>query len=290
VIPESLQGALAPYLDGAILSCERVGGGCIAQASCLRTSGSRYFLKWGGTPVGDTFPAEAFGLGLLRQAESLLVVPGVVAVDATDEGRPGFLLLEWIDAGLPSDSFWEEFGRGLAELHRASSDRYGADHGNFIGRLPQINDWAENWRAFFRECRLEPQVNMARERGAWATVWNLHLERLYDRLDYLLPARPEASVLHGDLWSGNFMITLSGQAALVDPAAYHGHRETDLAMTELFGGFRDGFYDSYREAWPLEPGYSDRREIYNLYHLINHLNHFGQSYAGSVSGILKRFA
>ncbi|HET6568988.1 MAG TPA: fructosamine kinase family protein [Rhodothermales bacterium] len=278
-----------PYLDGPIRSCERVGGGCIAQASCLRTKGSRYFLKWGDSPVGDTFQAEAFGLGLLRDSGSPLVVPQALAVEAPGVERPGFLLLEWVDAGSPPVSFWEDFGRGLAVLHRNASGRYGADQDNFIGRLPQANRRMESWPAFFRECRLEPQLSMARERGVWRSGWDPLLERLYNRLDDLLPARPEASVLHGDLWSGNYMVTTSGRAALIDPAAYHGHREVDLAMTELFGGFRAGFYDAYREAWPLAPGYSERKEIYNLYHLINHLNHFGQSYAGSVSAILGRY-
>ena len=127
----------------------------------------------------------------------------------------------------------------------------------------------------------------AREAGRWTSGWDAPLEGLYARLDELLPERPEASVLHGDLWSGNVLVTEAGAAALVDPAAYYGHREADLALTELFGGFDARFYAAYREAWPLEPGYAARREVYNLYHLINHLNHFGGSYARSVQAALE---
>ena len=131
---------------------------------------------------------------------------------------------------------------------------------------------------------------MAREAGRWTSGWDASLERLYARLDELLPARPEASILHGDLWSGNVLATEAGVAAIVDPAAYYGHREADLALTELFGGFDGRFYAAYREAWPLEPGYAARREVYNLYHLINHLNHFGGHYARSVGAALEVFS
>lgn len=289
-LPESLQESLAPYLDGPVRSCEPVGGGCIAHASRLETGGTRYFLKWGDGAVGETFPAESFGLSLLHTAKSPLRIPRVLAAEAPGEAKPGFLLMEWIEAGTPGASFWKDFGRALAALHRNAGQTYGAERDNFIGRLPQVNTPSDGWPAFFRTCRLELQVRMARERGRWSASWDTPLDHLYARLHDLLPAKPPASVLHGDLWSGNFMVTSMRGAALVDPAAYYGHRETDLAMTELFGGFQPGFYDAYREAWPLEPGYEDRKELYNLYHLINHLNHFGQSYAGSVAGILRRFS
>lgn len=137
--------------------------------------------------------------------------------------------------------------------------------------------------------RLEPQVRVARDGGRWQDHWTSHFDRMMHRLDGLLPKRPEPSILHGDLWSGNFLVTKTGRAALIDPAVYYGHREADLAMTELFGGYDDAFYAAYRSAWAVEAGYADRREVYNLYHLINHLNHFGAGYAGSVDRILKAF-
>lgn len=289
MLPEALSQALRPHLGAAIRKHASVGGGCIANASRLETDEGTYFLKWGRGEVAQTLPAEAAGLRALRGARSPLFVPDVRAVQAETEEAPGFLLMAWIEEGTRGTDFWEAFGQGLAALHRHTAERYGFDVDNFIGRLPQQNAWEPSWAAFFRAYRLEPQAAMARERGRWSSDWNAPFEALLDQLGALLPEQPPASVLHGDLWSGNFLVEVSGRAALIDPAAYYGHREADLAMTELFGGFSAPFCAAYREAWPLEPGYERRREVYNLYHLINHLNHFGQSYAGSVARILKRF-
>jgi fructosamine-3-kinase len=198
--------------------------------------------------------------------------------------------MHWINSGRKGLHFWSAFGQGVVALHEHTGDAFGFEQDNFIGRLPQHNDTERTWPRFFRSQRLAPQVRMARERGAWQSEWDTPLETLYRRLPDLLPKQPPPSIVHGDLWSGNFMVTAVGEAALVDPAAYYGHREVDLAMTELFGGFDEAFYQSYRAAWPLEPGYEERRSIYNLYHLINHLNHFGGRYAGSVASTLQAFA
>lgn len=248
-----------------------------------------FFLKWGDA-AGATFAAEAAGLDALREAGSPLVVPAVHAVRAATADSPGALLLDWVEPGKPTADFWTRFGQDLAALHRHTADQYGFAEDNFIGRLPQRNTLHATWPAFVRAERLGPQVTWARERGRWQRAWDTPYEALLDRLDALLPARPPASILHGDLWGGNFLVTTDGSAALVDPAAYHGHREADLAMTELFGGFDERFYAAYRAAWPLEPGYADRRDVYNLYHLLNHLNHFSGSYAGAVDRLLRRFA
>ncbi|QXD14845.1 fructosamine kinase family protein [Rhodocaloribacter litoris] len=290
MLPAALTDALAAMLGTSVRRCEPVGGGCIALACRVETAEGSYFLKWGRGDVARTFWAEADGLRALHEAASPLLVPEVLALGDPDEATPGFLLMTWIEAGTRGPGFWEAFGRGLAHLHRHTAGRYGFDEDNFIGRLPQHNAWADDWPAFFRERRLEPQVRWARERGRWHRRWDRPLERLYARLDDLLPARPEPSLLHGDLWSGNVMTARDGRAALIDPAVYFGHREADLAMTELFGGFNPAFYAAYREAWPLEPGYAERRAVYNLYHLLNHLNHFGEGYAGSVAEVLDRFA
>ena len=289
-LPGSLLDALGRTLPSPVRAVAPVGGGCIANACRVETEQGPFFLKWSrDADVARTFAAEAAGLRALRAAESPLVVPGVRAVEAAGGASPAFLLLDWIEQGRGDRVFWERFGQGLAALHRHAVDRYGFDGDNFIGRLPQENDWSESWVDFFLDRRLLPQVRMARERGRWSDAWERPFERLCARLPDLLPDRPEASILHGDLWSGNFLITAGGDAALVDPAAYHGHRETDLAMTGLFGGFDARFYAAYRAAWPLGAGYEERREIYNLYHLLNHLNHFGGGYAGSVASTLRRF-
>jgi len=289
-LPDALHDALEAHLDAVIHDVIAVSGGCIANACRLETDDDPLFLKWGDHEVARTFPGEAAGLEALAAAESDLHVPEVQATDEPTGDRPGFLSLAWINTGRQGRRFWEDFGRGLARLHRTTADRYGFDRDNFIGRLPQSNTWADSWPEFFRRERLEPQVNRARENDRWKAAWDSPLEQLDRRLDDLLPAEPPASVLHGDLWKGNFMVTAIGEPALIDPATYHGHREADLAMTELFGGFEPPFYKAYRDAWPLESDYDERREIYNLYHLINHLNHFGAGYANSVASTLNRFA
>lgn len=276
---------------GEVRRAEAVGGGCIANATRVEAGAGTFFLKWADGEAGRTFEAEAAGLRALRSADAPLVVPEVLAVEDAAGERPGFLLMDWVEAGRPSAPFWTGFGEGLAALHRHAepAGRYGFGQSNFIGRLPQPNDWRADWPAFFRSQRLAPQIAMARGSGRWRSGWDAPANVLLARLDDLLPADPPASVLHGDLWSGNFLPTSIGRAALIDPAAYFGHREADLALTELFGGFDGRFYDAYRAAWPLAPGYAERREVYNLYHLLNHLNHFGAGYAGGVERVLRRF-
>ncbi|WP_456425679.1 fructosamine kinase family protein [Rhodocaloribacter sp.] len=289
-LPAPLAETLRIRLGAPVRRCVPVGGGCIARACRVETGAGRFFLKWGEAAVARTFPAEARGLRALRAAESPLHVPEVIACEEATAHGPGVLLMEWIDAGEKGPRFWERFGRGLASLHGHTAERFGFEADNYIGRLPQKNAPMAEWPTFFRARRLEPQAAMARAAGRWPRRWDAPFDALCDRLDALLPRRPEASLLHGDLWSGNFMVTREGGAALIDPAAYFGHAEADLAMTELFGGFDARFYDAYREARPLEPGYAERRDVYNLYHLLNHLNLFGEGYAGSVASVLLRYA
>ena len=279
IVFETLMGAV-------VKRSSRIGGGCIANATRVETGAGTFFLKWGKGEVAETFAAEAEGLRALRKADAPLLIPEVLAVGS---GEAAYLLLEWIEQGSEDERFWDAFGAGFATLHRTMGERHGFSISNFIGRLPQQNDWTDTWPAFFAAQRLEPQAAMARERGRWQNSWDGLYERLVGRLPSLIPVEAPPSVLHGDLWSGNYMVASDGRAALVDPATYFGHREADLAMTELFGGFSRRFYRSYDEVWPLEPGYAERKEIYNLYHLINHLNHFGSSYASGVDRILHRF-
>ena len=290
MIPDRCLDALVPHLEGTVQSQEAVQGGCIANASRLVTTAERYFVKWSDGAAAQTFEAEAAGLEALAAADAPLVIPEVVAVQGPTSDAPGFLVLEWIPTESARSDVWERFGTGLAQLHRHATDQYGFGRDNFIGRLPQPNPWHTSWPAFFRAARLEPQVQRARDAGRWLAAWNDPLDRLYRRLPDLLPAEPPASVVHGDLWKGNFMITEKSTPVLIDPAAYYGHREVDLAMTELFGGFSAPFYAAYRSAWPLPSGYGRRKTVYNLYHLINHLNHFGSGYADAVGASLAEFA
>ncbi len=288
-LPSRLQKILEMRLGVRIHDARPLAGGCIANATRLVTSSCVYFMKWSGEEAGETFHAEAEGLRALLQAGTRLRIPNVVEVAPPQDGRPGYLVLEYVEEGPESDDHWRELGLDLAELHRFEGDRYGFHTDNFIGRLPQSNDARATWPEFFIDQRIGVQVAMARSRGRWHGQWDVPLDHLLTRIDEILPQTPPRSLLHGDLWRGNVLADRRGVPVLIDPAVYYGHRETDLAMAELFGGFSSRFFDAYESAWPLEPGYVDRRPIYQLYHLLNHLNIFGDGYAGSVDRILKRW-
>ncbi len=298
MIGEPLRDALTDLLGGEPVIRRGVGGGSIARAFELELAGRRMFLKTGGPAVAATFPGEAAGLEALRAAASPLRIPRVLGrAAAGDHDAGGFLLLEWLEPGPRPPDFWDRLARGLAALHHHESrapdgrPRYGFARDNHIGRTPQANGWMRAWPAFFAERRLAPQVARARAAGLWSRGWDRPLARLLSALPRELPRAPCPSLVHGDLWSGNVLCARGGAPALFDPAAYYGHREVDLAMSELFGGFAPRFYDAYREAWPLEPGYPRRRAIYNLYHAINHLNLFGaDAYVGMVTRHLTALA
>ena len=272
----------------------------MSRAARVETARGPVFAKWARGPAADTYGAEAEGLALLRatadRAGAGVVVPQPLAVVPQTNGWAG-LVLPWIEPARPSPSDWRRAGAGLAALHRVDAGAdYGLDGDNWIGSKPQRNGRLGSWPRFFGEQRLLAQAETVRhlardgagQRGAWDGAWDAPLARLVARLPELLPETPPRSVVHGDLWAGNAMGTGGGQVALIDPAAYVGHREVDLAMTELFGGFPAAFYDGYQEAWALEPGYPERREVYNLFHLINHLTH-GASYRQPVQATLRRF-
>lgn len=289
MLPDDVCELVEEGLGEVIQTTDSLGGGCIAHATRLGTDAGTYFLKWSREEAARTFTAEAAGLRALREAGSAIRIPEPLIVVDGGDGKAGILLLEWIERSVTSKRFWEAFGHDLADLHRHSAERYGFHRSNYIGRLPQENEWVANWPEFFWTRRIEPQVRRAKQTGIWQNAWEAPLKRIGDQLDAYLPMHPEASVVHGDLWAGNFIPASDGHAALIDPATYFGHRETDLAMTRLFGGFPMDFYAAYQEAWPLEDEWEVRFEIYNLYHLINHLNHFGAGYASSIQRVLKRF-
>jgi fructosamine-3-kinase len=234
------------------------------------------------------FAAEAYALDQLRDHAAELVVPHVIAHAEADGDAPAWLALEWLHPAPRSPEFLERLGRGLAQMHRASTDpSWGWDRDNFIGSLAQQNAPADTWLGFWRDRRLGPQLNLARRSGRLPgreADW----ERLFDRLPAILrPADEDGpSLLHGDLWSGNVLSTAMGPA-LIDPATYRGHREADLAMADLFGGFGDRFHAAYGEVWPLQPGYEARRPVYQLYYLLGHVNLFGGGYVGQTAETLR---
>ena len=275
---------------GQILESRAVDGGDISQAAYLRLANGRQALvKWhAGSPSG-LFTAERQGLERLGAAGALRV-PEVLAHRESNQGQPAFIVMEWLEHGSKTAAVAERLGLGLAALHRLSAPSFGLDQANFIGANPQPNQPTADWVTFFRSQRLEFQMKLAGQNGLLPARRARRLETLLTRLGDWLPTHPPVSLLHGDLWGGNWLATASGEPALIDPAVYYGHREADLAFTELFGGFPPSFYAAYRQAWPLESGYEERRDLYNLYHLLNHLNLFGEGYGGSVDTVLQRYA
>ncbi len=256
-----------------------VGGGSINRTEVLHLSnGTHLFLKSNSARHRGLFTEEARGLLALSTADGP-GVPQPLAVGLGSERQ--ILLLEYVSQGHRRPTFSKDLGHSLAALHRSRrNDACGFDSDNHIGSTPQMNGWDTDWHRFFGEKRLLFQVRLAAKQGYVDTSMEREVEALVSRLPDLLPAPDDdaSSLLHGDLWGGNVMAGPDGEPFLIDPAVYYGHREADLAMTELFGGLGREFFDAYCEAWPLESGYSDRRDLYNLYHLLNHLNLFGTSY------------
>ncbi len=262
-----------------------VSGGSINLSAKIDTTGGVFFLKTNDTfRYPKMFEKEAAGLDFLRGTKTL-AIPGIV-LTGEDDGQ-AFLMLEFIEARTRRSDFWEMFGRGLAELHRNTNFRFGFSESNFIGSLVQANTEHGSWEDFFIEERLEKQLKLARSSGKMNESDTTLIRKLYSRLDSLIPVERPA-LLHGDLWSGNFLTNSEGNAVLIDPAIYFGHREMDLAMTKLFGGFEEGFYNSYNEIYPLSQGFEDRIDIHNLYPLMVHVNLFGGGYVGDVRRILKK--
>lgn len=268
-----------------------VSGGDINRAYALELSdGGKVFMKSNRRENKDFFRAESEGLSAIRQTETIRVPAELAA--GTDDGE-AFLLLEFIKSGSGSRSASEELGTDLAMMHMAdtaqfvSGGLYGFTSNNYIGAGKQINTPKQTWTEFFTECRLIPQFEKARQ--YFSKEEHRSIEAFLGRIDRYIaePARP--SLLHGDLWAGNYMIDDEGHPWLIDPAVYVGHAEADLAMTELFGGFDRIFYDAYRSAAGIDHDYKDRRDIYNLYHLLNHLNLFGSGYLHSVKSIIRRY-
>ena len=272
----SLPAALRAALPGEPVRVLPETGGCISQAATVELAdGRRVFTKHLPDAPAGFFAAEARGLAWLDTGA--LPVPRVLAQGA------GFLVLEHIPGGEATPAGWEALGRGLAALHADAPPTFGLDHDNFIGRLPQPNPPADTWAAFYRDHRLAPMVRRAHDRGLLDRPLRQTLDRLLDTLpQHLGPPEPPAR-LHGDLWSGNVRFDDTGQPWLLDPAVAGGHREQDLAMMRLFGGFDDRCYAAYAEAMPLAPGWQDRLPLFQLYPLLVHLVIFGAGYRRQVA-------
>jgi protein-ribulosamine 3-kinase len=285
-IPDSIIETLQNGHNLTIAGGRSVSGGSINQAYRVETNNGPLFLKLNRSAPDDFFEKEAEGLRLLKSAGSGLRIPEVIAAERPADNRPAFLLMEYIETGRSGDSF--AFGEKLADLHKNGANLFGLDHNNYIGSLPQSNRQHSRWSDFFHEERILPQLKMAIDSGRMnrnaISQWN----SLAKQLDDLLPCA-DPSLIHGDLWGGNYLFDTDGNAVLIDPAVYYGHPEMDLAFTKMFGGFSADFYEGYWTVTPSEPGFEERVPIYNLYPLLVHVNLFGGHYVSQTEGVLGRF-
>jgi fructosamine-3-kinase len=253
-----------------------VGGGCINEAHCLEGGARRYFVKLNSAGRLAMFEAEAAGLEAILASRSIYA-PAPLATGVG--GGRSWLVLEQIDFGTASRSTSAALGEQLAQMHRCTAEAYGWHRDNTIGATPQPNPWTAEWREFLRRHRLAFQLELAAGNGAPDRLVDRGRRLLENLGAFFADYRPAPSLLHGDLWGGNWGTDAQGRPVIFDPAVYFGDREADLAMTELFGGFDRTFYDAYDGAWPRDPGYRVRRSLYNLYHVLNHFNLFGGGYA-----------
>ncbi|MFI5306428.1 MAG: fructosamine kinase family protein [Polyangiales bacterium] len=282
----ALRSALERRLGSAVTRVEGVSGGDINQAHRATLADDRVlFVKSRARALPDLFAAEAHGLGWLAQAGALRV-PEVIATSDGEDGAPPFLVLEWIERSRPGRDHDERLGRGLAALHRYSAPSFGLDRDNYLATLPQANDARPNWPTFYAERRLETLLARAMQQGHASSAMRSGFARLLPRMTEACgPAEPPAR-LHGDLWGGNALCDEHGAPVLIDPAVYGGHREIDLAMMKLFGGFSSRCFSAYHEAYPLAPGHEHRVALYQLYPLLAHVCLFGGGYVSQVERAL----
>lgn len=295
-----------------IVQTDRVSGGDINKAYGLSlNTGDKIFMKANAKNNAAFFTAEAAGLTAIKSTGAIST-PEILCT-GTDDGEDvgySFLLLKFIKSGGKKADYWETLGTELAAMHKADTSdfikrsggrddkstdksnapadgRFGFFQDNFVGARAQKNTPYSSWIDFFRDYRLAPQFRDAD--SYFSSEDRKKITKLLDNLDHFLIEPDYPSLLHGDLWSGNVMCGPDGKAMLIDPACYVGNREADIAMTELFGGFPGEFYEAYKKAAPLEPGYEERRDLYNLYQLLNHLNIFGSGYLGPVLSIVSEY-
>jgi fructosamine-3-kinase len=281
----SLREEIAALLDAEIRDVEAVGGGDIGESwRVVLSSGEGYFVKNYRDSASDLAQCEADGLHWLEEAEALETarVAGVL------EDAP-VLILHWIEAAGPGPDFAEKLGRGLAKLHAFGAPEFGFTGPNYIGSLPQENESCERWADFYGYRRLEPLLRSARDARVLEASLVREADRLLGRLDSLCGAPESPARLHGDLWSGNLLCNEAGAPVLIDPAVYGGHREVDLAMMRLFGGFSEATFDAYANEFPLAEEFEERIPLYQLYPLLVHVNLFGGSYADSFARALRHY-
>jgi protein-ribulosamine 3-kinase len=271
---------------GRAFSLDRMrstGGGCINDTSIISDGNRSFFIKLNGRDQLAMFEAEAEGLHALNQTGTIRV-PAPISTGISD--AQCFIVMEALELGGRVNP--ELLGQQLAQLHQHTAEQFGWHRDNTIGSTPQNNTRYKDWVDFFRDQRLVFQLELARDAGIGKSTFQRGM-KLAEALDvFFSDYRPVASVLHGDLWSGNVGADQADNPVIFDPAVYYGDHEADLAMTELFGGFGTRFFDAYSEVFPIDPGYSSRRTLYNLYHILNHFNLFGGGYGQQADSMINR--
>lgn len=278
-----VQREVSEALASEVVRTDPVSGGCICDAfACYLADGRKVFVKTKSGAQPGMFQAESRGLAWLAEAGAL-ATPRVLAVSDT------FLALEFIDAAAPARDFDAQFGSGLAKLHLSGANAFGADQSGFLATLFQDNRPSASWSEFYVARRLEPLIRRAVDHALVPPSWARTFEPLLEKISERMGSEERISRLHGDLWTGNVHTGEKGQPVLIDPAAYGGHREIDLAMLELFGSPSDAFYRAYQEVCPLEAEYASRTQLYQLYPLLAHVNLFGGSYIADCERIVRQY-
>lgn len=275
-----VQQALGKEIE--VKQAKGISGGDIHQAWWLQTNRGEFFLKTNHPKAEALFASEALALGVIRASQTIRC-PDVISYGNTN--HQAWLLMEYIEMQAQGDDYLR--GQQLAQMHRQTHSQFGWQQTNYIGHTPQLNAWHDSWPTFYAQQHLKPQLELAQQNGASAELIELGY-RLIKNIDaFFLTYQPQASLLHGDLWAGNSAFDTQGLPVIFDPASYYGDRETDIAMTELFGGYSDKFYAGYESKWPLDEGYQNRKNLYNLYHVLNHYNLFGGYYAQQAERLLR---
>ncbi|WP_310991317.1 fructosamine kinase family protein [Aequorivita marina] len=266
----------------SLIDFKPLSGGDINEVFLLKCREGRFVAKLNQvSKFPGMFAAEARGLERLRQTASFKI-PSIRANGEIE--NTSYLLMDYIPNGHPDSNFWEVFGTNLAALHKTTSQKFGLDHNNYIGSLPQYNDFRETASEFYISQRLAPQLELASANGFQFKG----LSKFYTSISEEIP-KEQPSLIHGDLWSGNYMVSEKGQPVLIDPAIGFAPREMDLAMMKLFGGFPDKVFTTYNSSFPLEPSWKDRVPLWQLYYLLVHLNLFGAGYLSRVKSIITKY-
>ncbi len=289
-IKEEVEKALSEKTGESvrISNFNSVGGGCISNAAKLETNVANFFLKWNIICAPDIFIREAESLKELgKAAGNCLVIPEVIAAKPVDE-TPGFLVLEYLNSRRYTALDEENMGRGLATIHKFKHSQFGFYSNNYCGATLQDNSWNNNWSEFFRDNRLQFLLKLIDMERPLPLEDREKLEKLLFRIETLIPRESVPVLIHGDLWSGNYMISEKGPA-LIDPASSYSDREMEFAIMTMFGGFSQRFYDAYNEVNPLPTDWKQRNNLYQLYHVLNHYYLFGGSYRNQAMQIVKRY-